>query len=57
MTEEGNFEGSNILNVPEEPVAVARRLGIAEEDLALIVQRGRKKLYQAREKAGAPGPR
>jgi uncharacterized protein YyaL (SSP411 family) len=55
ITEKGNFEGANILNVPAEPEAVAQTLGI---DLAVLTERieaARKTLYAIREKRVHPG--
>jgi len=48
ITEHGNWEGQNILNVPREPEAVAADLGITIEQLRDIAARGRCKLYGVR---------
>ena len=55
VTEEGNFEGQNILNVTRslEDVAVAQ--GVAAEELARILEEGRSKLFRAREQRIKPG--
>jgi uncharacterized protein YyaL (SSP411 family) len=55
ITEEGNFEGSNILHVPGSIDTVARLNDIAEERLLEIIRRGRRKLFHAREKRVKPG--
>ncbi len=55
VTQAGNFEGKNILNVPDPPARVAESLGMAENDLALLIQRARKRLYQVRESRVHPG--
>ena len=49
VTQAGNFEGKNILNVPDPPARVAENLGMAENDLALLIQRA--------PQAALPGPR
>ncbi|HEX6642008.1 MAG TPA: thioredoxin domain-containing protein, partial [Thermoanaerobaculia bacterium] len=48
ITERGNWEGHNILNVPREPESVAADLGITLERLADIALRGKCKLYGVR---------
>jgi uncharacterized protein YyaL (SSP411 family) len=55
VTEEGNFEGSNILHA-ERPIAqAAREAGVTEERLHDVVERGRDVLYSARSKRVWPG--
>jgi uncharacterized protein YyaL (SSP411 family) len=49
ITEGGNFEGHNILNIRHAPEEVAARNNIDVEKLGLIVARGRKKLFDLRE--------
>ena len=49
VTEAGNFEGSNILNVPQSPEAFALDHGIGEDDLADLIGRCRPKLLEHRE--------
>ncbi|HEU4631480.1 MAG TPA: thioredoxin domain-containing protein [Gemmatimonadaceae bacterium] len=51
----GNFEGRNILHVPNPPDAVAGRLGIDVERLALAIARARPRLYEARAQRVWPG--
>src|SRR5215207_5948750 len=48
VTAGGNFEGANILNVPDDPSMVERRVGASEEALADIVARARRTLYDVR---------
>jgi uncharacterized protein YyaL (SSP411 family) len=50
VTENGNFEGENILNVRSSPEIAAKQLGIKLDELTEILERGRKLLFQAREK-------
>ena len=49
VTDAGNFEGSNILNVPQDPQAFALDHGISEEYLNSIVARGKVHLLTERE--------
>ena len=44
----GNFEGHTILHVPDEPAAVAERLGVSVEQLAAAVARGSAALLAVR---------
>ena len=55
VTERGNFEGKNILNVPNEPERVASELGMSIEALDEVIQRSRQRLYEAREQRVHPG--
>jgi uncharacterized protein YyaL (SSP411 family) len=55
ITERGNWEGHNILNMPRDPAAVAADLGITIEQLGEIAARGKCKLYGAREQRVRPG--
>jgi hypothetical protein len=55
VTPTGNFEGRNILHVPNEPSAVARRLGVDERRLAEAVARGVPLLYDVRARRVWPG--
>jgi len=55
VTEEGNFEEKNILNVPREPELFCKLEGISVQDLESKVEAARKKLYAAREKRVKPG--
>ena len=44
----GNFEGTNILNVPTEPSVVAKRLNISLEELNAALKKIKDRLYSAR---------
>ena len=55
VTEEGNFEEKNILNLPVDIPDVAISLGMLEADLMAVLRRCRKMLYDAREKRVHPG--
>ncbi len=55
VTDEGNFEGANILNVPRTPEVVARELNVTVERLREAVDRGRRTLLDAREERVKPG--
>ncbi|MBI2872724.1 MAG: thioredoxin domain-containing protein [Chloroflexi bacterium] len=55
ITPEGNFEGRTILHVPQEPEAVAQELGMSVKELATVVERGRRRLLEARGRRVAPG--
>ncbi len=55
VTEGGNFEESNILNVPRGAAEVARELGVSEGRLAEAVERGRGRLFSERERRVKPG--
>jgi uncharacterized protein YyaL (SSP411 family) len=54
-TTEGNFEGENILNVPREIEDVARESSVTTERLREVVERGRRVLFEARERRVKPG--
>ena len=49
VTERGNFEGANILNVPRPPEEYASQRGVSEDDLSAAVQRARAVLLDVRE--------
>jgi hypothetical protein len=51
----GNFEGTNILHVPESAEAVAERLGISAEQLTATIARVRAALMAARDQRIRPG--
>jgi uncharacterized protein len=55
MTPEGNFEGKNILSIPRPASLIARLNDVSEERLSEIIQRGRKLLFEARERRVKPG--
>ena len=49
VTEAGNFEGANILNVPVAPADYAARNGVSEDTLSAAIARARAVLLEARE--------
>ncbi|HEX2835913.1 MAG TPA: thioredoxin domain-containing protein [Thermoanaerobaculia bacterium] len=55
ITDGGNWEGHNILNVPRPPETVAADLGITLDQLADVASRGKCKLYGVRAKRVWPG--
>jgi uncharacterized protein len=59
VTEEGNFEGKNILFVPKPAEEIAREVAkqnnISVDELAALLERGRKKLLAERAKRVRPG--
>ena len=55
ISDRGNWEGHNILNVPRDPESLAADLGVTEEQLADIASRGKCKLYGVRAKRVWPG--
>jgi hypothetical protein len=55
VTEEGNFEEQNILNVPRPLETVASDAGVTVERLAEVVARGRRVLFDIRERRIKPG--
>ena len=50
VSEQGNFEGSNILNVREQAPAFAKQIGMAEEKLDELLSRARQRLLEVRER-------
>ncbi len=55
ISEGGNWEGKNILNIPRDPETVAADLGITIEQLSDIAARGKCHLYGVRSKRVWPG--
>jgi hypothetical protein len=55
ITERGNFEDKNILNVPVAPEDLARKLGLKTEQLNEIIDNSRRKLFEVRKKRVKPG--
>ncbi|HEY0378718.1 MAG TPA: thioredoxin domain-containing protein [Pyrinomonadaceae bacterium] len=55
VTEAGNFEGKNILNVPRPVEEVANALSVPAERLREVLGRGRRALFEVREKRVKPG--
>ena len=54
ITESGNFEENNILNVTRDLAEVARVRNITRDQLSQIIERGRTKLFAAREQRIKP---
>ncbi len=55
VTERGNFEGMNILHVPSSREDTARRLDVSVEKLSKVIDEGRRKLFDIRERRVKPG--
>ncbi len=55
ITAAGNFEGRNILNVPEPAGSYARQYGLDEHELLERIARGRAALFRQRETRVRPG--
>ncbi len=55
VSQRGNFEGHNILNLPRTTGTVAAVAGVPEEHIEKIASEGRRKLYEARSKRVWPG--
>ena len=55
VTETGNFEGKNILNVPQSPEAVAADFGFSPDELRERIEKARSKLFDVREERVRPG--
>ncbi len=55
VTEQGNFEGENILYVPEEAQKVADEMQISLEELQASLEHSREILFKRREKRIKPG--
>ena len=49
VTDAGNFEGANILNIPQGPEAFALEHDIEEGDLTALIARGKPRLLRERE--------
>jgi uncharacterized protein YyaL (SSP411 family) len=54
VTERGNFEGANILNVATPPDAYARQRGVSEGELTDAVERAKAVLLEVRERRVHP---
>ncbi|HXN06055.1 MAG TPA: thioredoxin domain-containing protein, partial [Nitrospiria bacterium] len=54
ITAQGNFEGKNIPNIPQDPLLVANEFGLNTEKLEEIVEQGKRKLFEVREKRIKP---
>jgi hypothetical protein len=55
VTQDGNFEGKNILSVTADRRLVARRHGLTESQLEELINRARQRLFDARAKRVRPG--
>ncbi|MDP9381740.1 MAG: thioredoxin domain-containing protein [Chloroflexota bacterium] len=55
VTERGNFEGTNVLSVPRPVDTIATLSSKEPGEVMEIVERSRKKLYEAREHRERPG--
>ncbi|HXH20511.1 MAG TPA: thioredoxin domain-containing protein [Dehalococcoidia bacterium] len=55
VTDEGNFEGRNILHVPVPAEEFAALHGMEEQDFDEVLRRAKAKLYEARERRVHPG--
>ncbi len=54
VTDHGNFEGKNILHVRRSPAEVARVMGMPVERVEEIAARGRRALFEVRERRPKP---
>lgn len=54
VTENGNFEGKNILHVSRSLEEVAKEGGVTAESLQEVLERGRRELFEARERRIKP---
>jgi hypothetical protein len=55
VTEHGNWEERNILNVPRPPEVFSKLEKLSMDELAAMVEAAKKKLYAVREKRVKPG--
>jgi uncharacterized protein YyaL (SSP411 family) len=55
ITDQGNFEGKNILHVKQNPQKIADNSGITLEELQTSLKRGRERLFAIRERRVKPG--
>ena len=55
VTEHGNFEGKNILHVDEDVDTVAQASGASPDQLRVVLERGRERLFVERETRIKPG--
>ena len=55
VTERGNFEGENILHVASSLEDTAHRLDVSVEELSKVIDEGRRKLFDIRERRVKPG--
>ena len=55
VTESGNFEGKNILNVRQSEAEIAAEQNVAPESIRESLERSRRRLYDVRESRVKPG--
>jgi hypothetical protein len=55
VTESGNFEGQNILHVSRTVEEVAKEAEVSVERLTKVLERGRRELFEVRERRVKPG--
>ena len=55
ITEAGNFEGKNILNIPNPPEAIAKMSGMDMGEFEALRQKSKEKLFLERQKRVRPG--
>src|SRR5690606_25583511 len=55
VSEQGNWEGVNILNIPRPPAELAQQLGLSLDDLESQIAELKQKLYAARAQRNLPG--
>ncbi len=54
VSEMGNFEGRSILHIDEDIDVIARLMGVSRDRLADVIERGRRVLFETREKRVKP---
>ncbi len=54
VSEEGNFDGRNVLSIPRDLDVVAHLAGVSMDHLEDVVSRGRRQLFAAREERVRP---
>ncbi|MCP3659169.1 MAG: thioredoxin domain-containing protein [Bacteroidetes bacterium] len=54
MTEAGNFEGRNILNITKSPAKIAKEFNITSQELENIIEETKEILYKKRKEKPAP---
>jgi len=55
ISSSGNFEGQNILHIDSDLTSVAKLLRVEPAQLAVVIERGRRVLFEARERRIKPG--
>ncbi|MCI0663691.1 MAG: thioredoxin domain-containing protein [Acidobacteria bacterium] len=54
ITSIGNFEGENILHIDQEAAVIAKFLGVTQQRIEEAIERGKRILFEAREKRIKP---